>query len=119
MALILCVECASQMSDAASSCPACGAPAPASMMLASADPAGCGSCPTAERSDAFICPACGASKGHMRGGPAYGDKLKATAGVIAPAVIAAMFLPASYVVLPLALFGVYRLVRSRTEQPRA
>lgn len=118
MALIQCVDCASLMSDATSSCPACGAPA--SWSEAAADQAECGQCPAAERSGVFICPGCGASKGlMMTRGAAYGDKLKTAAGVIAPAVIAAMFLPASYVLLPLALFGVYRLVRSRTEQPRA
>lgn len=115
MALIQCMDCESPMSDAASACPACGARAPRSMVLA-AEQEPCGACLAAERTGAFVCPGCGASKGHMMSGGAYGNRLKAAGGVIAPAVIAALFLPVGYVLLPLALLGLHRLVRSRTEQ---
>jgi hypothetical protein len=88
------------------------------MVLGAADHAECGQCSAAQRSGVFICPGCGASRGQMMSrGDVHGDRLKRAAGFIAPAVIAAMFLPLAYVVLPLALFGVYRLARSRIEQP--
>ena len=79
----------------------------------------CGWCRTAARSGAFLCPACGASRGDMAGGGMFDGRRLRTAAVIAPALLAAMVLPASYVLLPLALLGVHRFVRSRTEHPTA
>lgn len=85
--------------------------------MVAADQAPCGWCCTAARSGAFVCPACGARRGYMAGGGMFDGRRMPTAAVLAPALLAAMVLPASYVLLPLALFGVHRFVRSRLEQP--
>jgi len=86
MALIQCIECNNEVSDAAASCPKCGAPVPRTL---AADQEACPFCMTAVHESATICPGCRARKGYTHAqGVIYGKFQTWLFGVIVPGIIA-------------------------------
>ncbi|EIL94324.1 zinc ribbon domain-containing protein [Rhodanobacter spathiphylli] len=107
MSLIQCKDCGKQISDAAATCPSCGAPLP---VVIGEGQEQCPHCMTVVHKDATVCPSCHAQKGYATN--AYGVMGKTSViifGVALPAVIALVFHPAAIVCVPLALFCLWRI----------
>lgn len=107
MALIQCSDCHTDISDAAAACPRCGAPVPVTLH---ADQEQCPWCMTVLSTQASVCPGCRAHKGYATN--AYGVMGKASViafGIVLPAVITLVFLPAGVICAPLALYCAWRI----------
>lgn len=107
MPLINCKDCDTEISDSAESCPKCGAPVPKTL---SADEAACPHCMSVVHKDAWVCSGCGAKKGYAHNkGSVYGKVATIVWGIIVPIIGTAIFPPAGFILVPIALFCAYRL----------
>lgn len=109
MALIQCTDCQTEISDAAAACPRCGAPVPLTLGEGQ-EP--CPWCMTVVHAQASVCPGCRARKGYATN--AYGVMGKGSViafGIVLPALVTVLFLPAGIVCVPLALFCAWRIKR--------
>lgn len=86
MALITCSDCGNEVSDAAASCPKCGAPVPKTV---GPDQEQCPFCETVVSQTARVCPGCGAQKGYTQAqGNVYGKGQTIAMGIVVPGIIA-------------------------------
>ena len=107
MGLIQCKDCGTQISDAAAACPTCGSRLPVSI---GADQEQCPHCMTVMHKGASVCPGCQSVKGYATN--AYGVMGKTSViafGIVLPVIVIAVYPPAAYVCVPLALFCAWRI----------
>ncbi|WP_260292782.1 zinc ribbon domain-containing protein [Sedimenticola hydrogenitrophicus] len=100
MALIECTECGNRLSDAAATCPTCGAPVP---RTPGPEQEQCPFCMALVSSHATTCPSCLAKKGYLYE-PRYGVFGKTGTliwGVVVPAI--------TVIGIPFSLYAAYRL----------
>lgn len=111
MSLIQCKDCGSQISDAAASCPKCGAPVPVTI---DPDRIQCPFCMTPLHKGASVCTGCHAMRGYATN--AYGVMGKTALivmGIVLPLIVALivwqLFWPASLAIVAFAAFCAWRV----------